>query len=78
MCSSAPPRTPTSSGATPAPNTPAVCWRVLAEFYAGAGLTRGLTVDAATDPATLDYVQAVEATVRFYGENEDQVRGAAA
>jgi Ca-activated chloride channel family protein len=46
---------------------------VLAEFYAGAGLTRGLTVDAATDPATLDYVQAVEGTVRFYGENEDQV-----
>jgi Ca-activated chloride channel family protein len=46
---------------------------VLAEFYAGAGLTRGLTVDAATDPATLDYVQAVEGSVRFYGENEDQV-----
>ena len=46
---------------------------VLAEFYAGAGLTRGLTVAAATDPATLAYVQAVEGTVRFYGENEDQV-----
>lgn len=46
---------------------------VLAEFYAGAGLTRGLTVEAATDPATLAYVQAVEGTVRFYGENEDQV-----
>ncbi|HQY93341.1 MAG: substrate-binding and VWA domain-containing protein [Caldilinea sp.] len=46
---------------------------VLAEFYAGAGLTRGLTVEAATDPATLEYVQAVEGTVRFYGENEDQV-----
>jgi Ca-activated chloride channel family protein len=37
----------------------------LAEFYAGAGLTRGLTVDAATKQATLDYVQAVESTVRF-------------
>lgn len=46
---------------------------VLAEFYAGAGLTRGLTIEAATDPATLAYVQAVEGTVRFYGENEDQV-----
>ena len=46
---------------------------VLAEFYAGASLTRGLTVDAATDPVTLQYVQAVEGTVRFYGENEDQV-----
>lgn len=46
---------------------------VLAEFYAGAGLTRGLTVEAATDPATLAYVQNVEGTVRFYGENEDQV-----
>ena len=46
---------------------------VLAEFYAGADLVRGLTVDAATDPRTLDYVQAVEGTVRFYGENEDVV-----
>jgi Ca-activated chloride channel family protein len=32
-----------------------------------------LTVEAATDPAVLDYVKAVEGTVRFYGENEDQV-----
>lgn len=45
----------------------------LAEFYAGAGLTRGLTVEAATDPATLEYVQAVEATVRFYGEGEEVI-----
>ncbi|MGC9522437.1 MAG: VWA domain-containing protein [Anaerolineae bacterium] len=42
----------------------------LAEFYAGAGLTRGLTEEAATAPATLEYVRAVEATVRFYGEGE--------
>jgi len=42
----------------------------LAEFYAGAGLTRGLTPEAATDPQTLEYVRAVEATVRFYGEGE--------
>ncbi len=42
----------------------------LAEFYAGAGLTRGLTEEAATASDTLEYVRAVEATVRFYGEDE--------
>lgn len=42
----------------------------LAEFYAGAGLTRGLTEEAATAQSTLDYVAAVEGTVRFYGEGE--------
>lgn len=42
----------------------------LAEFYAGAGLTRGLTEEAATAPETLDYVRNVESTVRFYGEGE--------
>lgn len=46
---------------------------VLAEFYAGAGVTRGLTVDLATRPDVLEYVKAVESTVRFYGENEDRV-----
>ncbi len=45
----------------------------LAEFYAGAGLTRGLTEEAATAQTTLDYVRAVEATVRFYGEGEDVI-----
>jgi Ca-activated chloride channel homolog len=45
----------------------------LAEFYAGAGLTRGLTEEAATAQSTLDYVQAVEATVRFYGEGEEVI-----
>jgi Ca-activated chloride channel family protein len=45
----------------------------LAEFYAGAGLTRGLTTEAATRQSTLDYVRAVEATVRFYGEGEDVI-----
>ncbi len=45
----------------------------LAEFYAGAGLTRGLTEAAATNQATLDYVRAVEATVRFYGEGEEVI-----
>jgi len=45
----------------------------LAEFYAGAGLTRGLTEEAATAETTLDYVRAVEATIRFYGEGEDVI-----
>jgi Ca-activated chloride channel family protein len=45
----------------------------LAEFYAGAGLTRGLTEEAATNQKTLDYVRAVEATVRFYGEGEEVI-----
>lgn len=45
----------------------------LAEFYAGAGITRGLTPEAATAESTLDYVRAVEATVRFYGEGEDVI-----
>jgi Ca-activated chloride channel family protein len=45
----------------------------LAEFYAGAGVTRGLTVETATDPKTLEYVQGIESTVRFYGEGEDVV-----
>jgi len=45
----------------------------LAEFYAGAGLTRGLTEEDATAEETLAYVQAVESTVRFYGESEDVI-----
>lgn len=42
----------------------------LAQFYAGAGKTRGLTIEDATNQATLDYVAAVEATVKHYGEGE--------
>jgi Ca-activated chloride channel family protein len=45
----------------------------LAEFYAGAGLTRDLTPEAAKKQDTLDYVRAVEATIRFYGEGEDVI-----
>ena len=45
----------------------------LAEFYAGAGLTRGLTPAVATNPQTLEYVRAVESTVRFYGEGEEVI-----
>jgi Ca-activated chloride channel family protein len=42
----------------------------LAEFYAGAGKTRGLTIEDAQHQATLDYVEAIEKTVRYYGEGE--------
>ena len=42
----------------------------LAEFYAGAGVQRGLTAEMAQDQKTLDFVSAVEKTVRFYGEGE--------
>ena len=45
----------------------------LAEFYAGAGLTRGLTAEIASRQSVLDYVRDVEATVRFYGEGEDVI-----
>jgi len=45
----------------------------LAEFYAAAGVSRGLTEAQATDLATLDYVKKVEGTVRFYGEGESAV-----
>ncbi len=42
----------------------------LAEFYAGAGVQRGLTAALAQDPKTLEFVSAVEQTVRYYGEGE--------
>ncbi len=42
----------------------------LAEFYAATGKTRGLSKDDATAQATLDYVGALEKTVRYYGEGE--------
>ena len=45
----------------------------LATFYAGAGKTRGLTVDDVTKQSTLDYVAALEKTVRYYGEGERAV-----
>lgn len=42
----------------------------LAEFYAGAGKVRDLTVADAQAQRTLDYVAAIEKTVRYYGEGE--------
>jgi Ca-activated chloride channel family protein len=43
----------------------------LAEFYAGAGKTRGLTIDDVLDESTLDYVAELENTVRYYGEGNE-------
>ncbi len=45
----------------------------LAAFYAGAGKTRGLTVEDATAEATIKYVTTLEKTVRYYGEGERAV-----
>jgi Ca-activated chloride channel family protein len=42
----------------------------LAQFYAGAGKTWGLTAADVQAPATLDYVGRIERTVRYYGEGE--------
>ncbi len=42
----------------------------LAEFYAAVGKTRDLTKEDATAQSTLDYVGALEKTVRHYGEGE--------
>lgn len=45
----------------------------LATFYAGAGKTRGLTVEDATAQQVTSYVAALEKTVRYYGEGERAV-----
>ena len=63
-------RDPDFKWSHPSTNNASGLLATLAEFYAGAGLTRGLTEEAATAQTTLDYVRAVEATVRFYGEGE--------
>jgi Ca-activated chloride channel family protein len=42
----------------------------LAEFYAGAGKTWGLTAADVQAPSTLEYVGSIERTVRYYGEGE--------
>jgi Ca-activated chloride channel family protein len=57
----------------PSTNNASGLLATLAEFYAGAGLTRGLTEEAATAQSTIDYVRDVESTVRFYGEGEQVI-----
>jgi Ca-activated chloride channel family protein len=44
---------------------------VLAEFYAAAGKTRGLTIEDVRLQSNLDYVAALEKTVRYYGEGDE-------
>ncbi len=43
----------------------------LAEFYAAAGKSRGLTIEDVQAQETLDYVAALEKTVRYYGEGNE-------
>ena len=45
----------------------------LAEFYAATGKTRGLTVEDVKAQATQNYVNALEKTVRYYGEGEASI-----
>jgi Ca-activated chloride channel family protein len=54
----------------PSTNVASGLLATLAEFYAGAGKTRGLTEQDATAQSTLDYVADIERTVKFYGEGE--------
>jgi Ca-activated chloride channel family protein len=55
----------------PSTNSASGLLATLAEFYAGAGKTRGLTIEDVTDQGTLDYVAALEKTVRYYGEGDE-------
>ena len=66
-------RDPNFKWSHPSTGTATGLLATLAEFYAGANLTRGLTQEAATAQTTVDYVRSVEGTVRFYGEGEDVV-----
>jgi Ca-activated chloride channel homolog len=45
----------------------------LAEFYAAAGKTRGLTVDDVNSAQAQQYVSTLEKTVRYYGEGEASI-----
>lgn len=54
----------------PSTNSASGLLATLALFYAGAGAQRDLTEEQATAQTTLDYVAALEKTVRYYGEGE--------
>jgi len=45
----------------------------LAEFYAATGKTRGLTIEDVKTPQAQAYVNALEKTVRYYGEGEASI-----
>lgn len=55
----------------PSTNSASGLLATLAEFYAGAGKTRGLTIEDVQARETLDYVAALEKTVRYYGEGNE-------
>jgi Ca-activated chloride channel family protein len=55
----------------PSTNSASGLLATLAEFYAGAGKARGLTVEDVTAQETLDYVAELEKTVRYYGEGDE-------
>ncbi len=55
----------------PSTNSASGLLATLAEFYAGAGKTRGLTIQDVQYQPTLDYVAQVEKTVRYYGEGNE-------
>lgn len=44
---------------------------VLAEFYAAANKTRGLTIEDVQAQSNLDYVGSLEKTVRYYGQGDE-------
>lgn len=54
----------------PSTNSASGLLSTLALFYAGAGVQRDLTEELATAQTTLDYVAALEQTVKYYGEGE--------
>ena len=54
----------------PSTNSSAGLLATMAMFYAGAGKTRDLTEADVLRQDTLDYVAAVQQTVRYYGEGE--------
>ena len=63
-------RDPDFGWSHPSTTTASGLLATLAEFYAGAGKTRGLTEEDVQRQTTLDYVAAIEKTVRHYGEGE--------
>jgi Ca-activated chloride channel family protein len=54
----------------PSTNNASGLLATLAEFYVGAGETRGLTEEMVNDPDTVAYVVELEKTVKHYGEGE--------
>jgi Ca-activated chloride channel homolog len=55
----------------PSTNSASGLLATLAEFYAAAGKSRGLTIEDVQAQETLDYVAALERTVRYYGEGNE-------